>query len=256
MSGASRAAEAGSPTEQCVVCLGQDDWAAAARLRGVAGVKVCTSGDAIWLRIDVGGESLDRRLRALPGARRFTVLADGQLLAPGARVPQGRVPPGPWVGLAGWLEVELPPAAFAGQWPRGVAFRLVRSTESEASPVRSLLTTMRDWLAYASEAPSVRLDRLRFAATEDGRVLVLGEPLPPIAGQRLVEHDGLVVPAGWAWLPAVDAPVVRRLLGLKLDDRALLHPDGTFEQIAGDDLATATRAAVRATAEEMARGSR
>jgi hypothetical protein len=76
------------------------------------------------------------------------------------------------------------------------------------------------------------------------------------AGQRLVEHDGILVPAGWAWLPAVDAPVARRLLGLGLGDRAPLHPDGTFEQIAGDDPAMATRAAVRATAEEVARGSR
>src|SRR5271157_6383522 len=74
--------------------LDRRDVAAAGRLRQVAGVEVCEQADAVWLRGPQSGEELHWQLAAVPGARRFSVLSDGQLLPAGARVPQGRLPQG------------------------------------------------------------------------------------------------------------------------------------------------------------------
>ena len=59
--------------------------------------------------------------------------------------------------------------------------------------------------------------------------------------------DGVAVPAGWNWRPAVEPAIVRNLLGLAAGDIALWHEDGRWEQIEGDAFVRATRAAVRET---------
>jgi hypothetical protein len=225
--------------------LDRGDVAAAGRLRLVAGVEVCEQPDAIWLRGPQDPEELRRQLAAVARARRFSVLPDGQLLPIGARVPQGRLPPGPWEALTRWMGLEAPPAARAGRSGAAIALGLVRSERVEESTL--LLTEFDVWAAYAVEAPQVRLDLWRFALAADGRVAIHGQRLPPLPGQRWVEREGIAVPAGWTWTPAVDARLVRQIFGLSAGDVALWHEDGAWERIAADAFVRATRAAVRET---------
>ena len=223
--------------------LDRRDTASAGRLRQLAGVEVCEQGDAIWLRGRPTGEKHDWRLAAVPGAERFTILDDGQLLPEGRRVPRGRVPSGPWMPIDRWIVLSVPPGQFAGRTEESVPLRLVRSAiETEAAV---LLTTAETWAAYAIEAPQVRLDRWRFALAADRRVAVHGRPLPPLPGSRWVEEQGIAVPAGWTWSPAVAATVVRGAFGLAAGDVALWHEDGSWEHIRADDFVKASRSAVR-----------
>ena len=101
------------------------------------------------------------------------------------------------------------------------------------------------------EAPQVRLDRWRFAVAADGRVAVHGQPLPPLPGRRWVEQEGIAVPAGWTWTPAVEAALLRQVFGLAEGDVALWDVDGAWERIAADEFVRATRAAVRATVKRL-----
>src|SRR5688572_7359952 len=99
------------------ICVSAGNLAAAGRLRHLPDVQVCEQSGQIWIR---GGRSrlpgrtdekhdndVELLLRALPGAQRFSVLSDGELVAPGMRVPQGRLPEGEWKLLSNWLVVEL-----------------------------------------------------------------------------------------------------------------------------------------------------
>jgi hypothetical protein len=192
---------------------------------------------------------LQWQLAAVAGARRFSVLADGQLLPPGARVPQGWLPQGPWTALLRWMGFELPPAVLAGRSEATAPLALVRSDRMEDASL--LLARFDLWAAYAVTAPQVRLDRWRFAVAADGRVAVHGRPLPPLPGQCWVEREGIAVPAGWTWTPAVEAALVRQVFALAAGDVALWHADGAWERIAGEQFVRATRAAVRETAHEM-----
>ena len=152
--------------------LDRRDVAAAGRLRQVAGVEVCEQPEAVWLRGPQSGEELQWQLAAVAGARRFSVLPDGQLLPCGARVPQGWLPQGPWTALVRWMGLEPPPARLAGRGDATVSPALVRSDRMEEASL--LLTRFDLWAAYAIEAPQVRLDRWRFAVAADGRVAVHG----------------------------------------------------------------------------------
>jgi hypothetical protein len=229
-------------------CLPRTAAATLGPLRRLAGVTVHEAREEVWLQGNGADEALERSLRALPGARRFAVLSDGQLLESGKRVPYGFLPDGAWQPLAQWLAVRLDAAGLAGRLAERVPLRLVRSALVREANV--LLTSLQAWRAYGSEAAQVRLERWSFAVNDAGSVVVRGEPLPPLPGQHFVEVEGVAVPAGWTWQPAVEAAVLRELLGLRDNDLALLHPDGTWDHVSGDNFVRASRSAIRQSAGE------
>ncbi len=86
-----------------------DALRAIARLRQIPGLEVCEAGGEIWLRGSSLDESLANPLRLIPGGRQFRVFEGSQLIAAGRLVPCGQLPAGPWLPLANWLTLELPP---------------------------------------------------------------------------------------------------------------------------------------------------
>ena len=118
----------------------------------------------------------------------------------------------------------------------------------------SLLEASLDGLAaYAQAAPQWRLERWAFVATDDGRVLVRGLPLPPLSGNRFVESDGVCVTAGCAWSPAVEPAIVRQLLQLEEGEIAIFWEVGSFDRIAAGDWVRVSRSALAGTRESLAR---
>jgi hypothetical protein len=233
------------------------------RLRG--GIEVCQQGETLWLSgSDL--EAVDVTLRGLPDVRRFRHLPDDQLVEVEQRVPSCMLPAGTWVTLGIWLKGVLPQTAWPGQAPPRIALRLERAVTPRVPTLLEL--PLSAWQAYAATAPQVRLDRLSFALDSRKRVLVRGTPLPPLAGRRFVEFDGIAVPIGWHWTPAVDAQTVRACLQLDANesgprqtqgvlengrgDLALLtNEDCRWERIPGDAFVQATRSAVRMSAEAL-----
>ncbi len=216
-----------------------------AALRLVPGLEVAELTDGIWLRGSGSGEELDRALRCVPDLVRFAIL-EGGLLRPVLRLlPDGHLPVTTWRSIDEWAAPEPQPAAIPGEVGSRLELRLVPSAREE--PAGALVAAARDWRTWAALAASVRLDPLTFAAAADGRVLVRGTPLPPLPGTRCTDREGLVVPAGWTWTPAVGAAVVAGRLGLEPGDAALFDAGGTWELVPADAFVPATRPAVRAT---------
>jgi hypothetical protein len=231
------------------------------RLRG--GIEVCQQGETLWLSGN-DLEAVDVTLRGLPDVRRFRCLQDDQLIELEQRVPSHMLPAGTWVPLGAWLKGMLPQCAWPGQAPPKIALRLERAVTPQEPTLLEL--PLPAWQAYVATAPQVRLDRLSFALDSRKRVLVRGTPLPPLAGRRFVEFDGIAVPIGWHWTPAVDAQTVRQCLQLDSHEDEALQTQGElgkgrgdlalltsedcqWERIPGDAFVQATRSAVRLSAE-------
>lgn len=226
-----------------------EDAASVDALRLSPAVRAMICNDRLWLRGEVMTEAIELALRKAPGAGRFD-LVEGDLLRPvGARVSRGRLPDGEWMPLSHVLQFGPQTAALPGQRSSPVTLRLVRRAIEQ--PANALLTTLETWTEWAALAPEVRLKRLTFAADCGGRVIVRGTPLPPLPGTPLVEDQGVTVPCGYAWEPAVSSATVRSLLGLTETSMALWMPEHPPEFIAADQFVCATRSAVRLTSAQM-----
>jgi hypothetical protein len=223
-----------------------------AELRLLAGLEVAEIEGVLWLRGAAWSDALRRALRKIPGLDRFELIAGGKLLADGARVPQGRLPELHWQPLTRWFPVSLPTAHGLTTAPPLATLRLVRSTVER--PAGGVLTEPRAWQTFATSAAEVRLRPLRFAAARDGRVWIEGSPLPSVPGRRFSVGEGVAVPCGFTWSPALSVAALRHWLGLAAGDVALATEGGGWEIIKDEQFVPATRSAVRATAEALSHG--
>ena len=230
--------------------LPEEEAAGAAKLRLIAGVEVCAAGDGVWLRGPALDAGLARALRGLPGAERFRVDERGRLTRIGKRLPSGALPGGPWQPIAGWMTPRPQSAsrpAAAGGFTRA---RLALIRSGAPAEAGALLLALADWSRWALAAPEIRLQPLRFAVSETDEVLVVGTPLPPLPGKRFVNHDGVLVPAGFTWDPPVDAAELRAIHGASIGDVLLLDGGDAHPLVEGSAFVRATRSAVRLSGRE------
>jgi len=233
-----------------VATIDTTDVSVLAALRLVSGLEVAVLPPILWLRGPDWNDALALSCRKIPGLRRFTVIQGGRLLADGARVPTGFLPELRWQPLRDRLVVELPPPVGAVADPPRAPLTLTRSAAEQ--PANALLAEGRVWREFAISAAEVRLHPLRFAAAQDGRVWIEGAPVPPLPGRRYFQRNGVAVPCGWDWTPALDPAVLRRWLGLAAGDAALAFPEGRWEIIKAEQFVPASRQAARLTAEVLA----
>lgn len=231
------------------ICLAREDAASLAGLRLTVGIEVGEAGPEVWLRGRQSDEQLKLKLLGLPARGRYEWLPADRLRQTNRHIPSARLPDLNWQPLAAWLRVESPVSALPAIEPGPVQVRLARSAD-ECEP-ELLLARLEDFAGFVARAALVRLERLRYAATADGRVLVRGMPLPPLPGRRFVLHDGVAVPAGFAWQPAVSAAVLTRCLGGPAGGLVLWNEDGTITRLHSEQFVPVTRSGVRVTASEL-----
>jgi hypothetical protein len=232
-------------TSGWALCLQPTDANALGSLRLIPGIEVAQENQILWVRGPQAEESLQAKLSALPAQQRYEWLLPDTLRLKDQRIPSRQLPKLSWQPLSTWLSVEMPAAAFPGARPKPVSLRLVRCADEQSPDL--LLTSLDDLIEFAANAAKVRLDRLQFAVNAQGHVLVRGQPLPALPGQRFVLHQGVAVPAGYSWEPAVGTDVLIRCFGVLECALAVWNEDGTLVRLHKEQFVPLTRSALHAT---------
>jgi hypothetical protein len=214
-----------------------------------SGWEICEADEALWLRCPETPAEAEATC-ALPVLARYRTDSQNRLIPWQGTLPVAVAPAGPWQALAAYLEVTPFPARLPGRNQQRVTVTLVPSPhETEAA---ALLAELADLLAWADQASRLRLGRLKFAASRNGRVLVTGTPLPPIPGTACYFHGALVLPCGWDFAAPLQSGWVELSLALPPGALALLDPAGGVEIISQEAIVPLTLAALRRTQAAMA----
>ncbi len=227
-----------------VILLSEDAAEALGALRRSAELEILRDSAGIWLRgsLDEG----DSAIRSLPALARYHSNNDNKLVPFGAALPVRLLPSGEWKALTAALRPVAPELSSCK--PADVS--IVPSLERDGTSRRpnGIICRFHHWLAWVDRAPAVRLNVMRFALCDDGRVFIHGTPLPPINGKFIVVEDGIAVPAGMCVPDYIPPSALRSKLKLAPGDIALLNSDQNWEFIKADWFQAATRAAVRLSA--------
>ncbi len=228
-----------------VMVLAEADVELLGELRCFPQLVVALQGNRLWLRgIPVGGEDQHLFLR-LPATERYLLGVDDLLFLPGSVTPIAYLPSLHWKPIGDFIVPELPVAAYGGSFSETIEAKLVSSSMEQKAI--GMFCSLSDLQAWVDAAPEVRIKALKFAAEEDGEVLVMGEPLPTIPGRALWECEGLLLPAGYKLEYAMFARTIRQQLDPEGMDWLVFQADGGWERVPKANLIPATRSGIRQT---------
>jgi hypothetical protein len=201
----------------------------------------------IWLRGIFEKERLPSDIQKLPIIQYF-ILNNGLLFPINGTTPVGKLPNLTWQLLTDFITIEVPKSALPAVVDVKTGVRLVVSEQEQRGV--ALLTDFKTWFNYVETAPEIRLNQLKFAVSERGEVVVLGDILPPINGQQFWQDEQILLPCGKAFEWSITARLLAKKY--KLTKRALLLFDDYSEtklpqRIDLEDFMNCTRSAVRLT---------
>ncbi len=221
--------------------------AALAPLRCEPGLEVARDGEDLWLRWDTASERVLRAVLPLVGSELFAARG-GLWFRPGRALPSFEVPQA--LEYRPLYQVLFPapvePAALAHLAVTPV--RLTLRADDRARATSALLCPLPPLLAWADTIPAGRLATLRGLRLYE-QVLVVGERLPPITGERFW-GENVLVPLGYRPEPELPESALRQAAGL-LDGEVLLLRQGAAEVFARSLLAPLSRPVLRLAGEEV-----
>lgn len=225
--------------------LAQKDKDSLGTVRCFPGLEAVVQEGQIWLRLPQLEQGIPLDIQRLPIEQTFVLDPSNLLFPKGKQTPIAKIGKLDWVPLIDFIPVSLPVSSIPGYAKESYLPQLIRSQEEQT--LSGLRTSWASFYTYAIHAPQARLEVLSFAASDNGEVLLLGHPLPPIPGNAYWQQHDLLIPAGYHF----DLPWIAPLLNKSLN-RAGMHfilfdQKGQWSKVPKKAVLQVSRAAVRTT---------
>jgi hypothetical protein len=233
----------------CCASLPPESLAALAAVRELTEVRVALAAGRAWVRWEPGEERVLRAVLPVSGVELY-VRRDGRWHRHGHHLPAFDFPaqlderPVHQVLTPAPVRPVPPPSVQ----PRPIALALV--ADARPRPGSAMRCGVLELARWADTVPAARLAALRAGQCE-GRVLLLGTRLPPLARGERFWGGQLLVPLGRRPDPDLPASAVREALGIAADE-VLLLTDAGAEVVPTSAFRPLTRAQVRLAAGEVA----
>lgn len=231
------------------------------KLRSFSQIQIAQNEQGIWLQGKGLTPELNTKLASIADSPVFRVDPTELLFANDSTVPTDRLPKLDWQSITSFITLSLPSGRYAQYRLHRIPLQLRRVAQQSEANV--LITQWSAFQSWAETAPQVRLSACLYAvaksagsSVEDQATLVIGNPLPPILGERFYLRGRIAIPLGYRWEPAVEDQTVEQLIR-----RVVSIPDehwdevgicvwrlsGTFEIVGKKELTMALRQHVRTT---------
>ena len=214
-------------------------------IRTIPGVLVARFGKCIWLKCKYDGSNIHVKLKGIPAIHMYWMDMEENLFLLDTLTPIMKLPELKWVSLIDFIKVDMPIAALPGQVKTSYKPKIIKSDTVNIGT--ALLTNLQSWKMYAESASATRLNLLRFAVSEEGMVLIIGNPLPSLPGQEFWNVGNIYISSGYNF----EFFFVASLLQEKCNENKSLYlfytKEGHYASINKEDFVKATRSAIRLT---------
>jgi len=231
--------------QELIFKINKSDLNSLATVRCIGGLQVAEEENAIWLRGIHETVNIDSRLRQLPVKNTFIVDENDMLFVPGGLTPIDQLKELQWQALSSFIKVELPVSVMPGKPNKQITIKIIPSGSVKEGA--ALLTSLSDWKKYSETASTARLSRLRFAVSDKEKVMIMGNPLPPLPGMEYWISNDILLPAGFDFEIPLTALFIRERFNKNGDAILVLDVEGRIERIEKTYFVPAKRSAVRLT---------
>ena len=212
-------------------------------LRHIEGLQVAVEGDTIWVMGTQSSFASQPALKQMPFQSVYLLGHGDQLFLPEGLTPVAVLPNLPWLPIQQFVSVDRTTSAMPGVAERRVDVSLMRTDREEK--VAAVRIPLALWREYGESAPAARLERLRFAVSEDGEVLVVGDLPPSLPGESLWFCRGVYLPCGWRFEIDIAADLLRG--AVNRDELIVFYEGGEWQSIPQHFFVPARRSAIRLT---------
>ena len=175
---------------------------------------------------------------------------NNELLFPiGKQTPETELPELEWESIIDYLKVEPPTSAMKSAEPQLIQLSLSGHDSDET--INGLQTDLQHWLEFANTCPKHRLSNLRYACSEQQKVLILGQPLPPLPGSTFWRAGKMLIPSGYRFEPTIGLMEVENMLKLN-QEIAVFNANMSYEVIPLAAFEGASRSSIRRTTNQFA----
>jgi hypothetical protein len=235
--------------EVCCARLPADQLPALAGIRCAPGVRVALAGASAWVCWEVGDEPVLRRILPVAGVRLY-LRREGRWFRHGQHLPDFEVLENLNYRPLHDVLTPAPVRPLPARVPELRPVTLTLADDDHPRRTTAVACNLAALCAWADTVPAARLAGLR-AAHCRGRVLVLGQRLPPLPAGERFWGERVLVPLGYRPEPALAEGAICTALGLGEDELLLIRP-GNAEVVPGSALRPLTRAGLRLAGREGA----
>ncbi len=222
----------------------KENLSSVGELRLYPSMEICEFESSFWVKGEYE-KSLKLPLSSIPAEQRFWITENDKLVPFGKKVPVMKLPIAHWQLLQTFMTVELPTCASPSDFDQPIQLVLKPSTIIQKA--NGLLCTLNSLSNFIETTSAIRLERLSYAIRSDV-ALVIGSPLPPLAGSRYHVEDKIAIPLGHSF-PYLNTSTIKRIIRLASEEHAMFYADNSWERIPDEFIAPLTRSSFRLTRE-------
>lgn len=226
-----------------IIILKREDQETLGSIRTFPNLFIATDKQKIWLK----GIPLEKAnapiIQSLPAIESYYLDNENRLFPIGKKTPVGKLEEKEWQTIKEFLEIELPTSLLPGKTNKKYEIKIKHTEEVKESV--ALLTDLRTWKTYAETASIIRLEKLKYAVSENNEVLIIGKPLPTIPGQEFWQRKSILIPNGKDFEFSLVASLLLEEIETEKGDIILFQEK--FTKISQSEFQKASRSSIRKT---------
>ena len=209
-------------------------------------LEIAEEGDLLWVRGINGELSSNPEFLQLPIINIFRIDEEGRLFTPGKLTPVDVLKKEmSWQTILQYMKIILPVSSLPGRQEQKTSLHL-RPSSNQREGI-ALKTDLEVWKHFAETASTLRLNRLEYAVSEQGKVFIIGTPLPPLPGIEYWNFEGFFLPTGFELEASIASHFVQKKFNEDGEAVLIFEEEGHLERISKTYFTRASRSSIRST---------